>query len=101
MQVVQNQSLTWGKSDAEIPLLPPDTVPIHRKAWPLRLRDFKRLEIAAHLRNIFRQVVACSLGDGNDTKIVDPDNLHGIEIKDGMESCDWMGIGVLFRVVGL
>src|SRR6266699_4117400 len=101
MQIVQNQSLPRGKSDAEIPLLPPDTVPIHRKAWPLRLRDFKRLEIVAHLRNIFRQVIACSLGDGNDTEIVDPDNLHGIKIKDGMEYRDWMGIGVLFRVVGL
>jgi hypothetical protein len=43
--------------------------------------------------------LAWSLWDGNDTEIVDPDKLHGIEIKDGMVSCDWMSIRVLFRVV--
>src|ERR1700716_1269288 len=101
MQVMQDQSLARRKTDAEIPLLPCDPVPFYRKARTLGLRDLDLLEVAAHLRNIFRQVVACTLRYRNDAEIIDPDDLHSIQVKHGMKPCNWMSIRIFFRIISL
>src|SRR5579872_6532398 len=44
---VQYQPFSWCPAQPETPLLPPDLVAIHRKAWPLWLGNGEWCEVAA------------------------------------------------------
>jgi hypothetical protein len=75
--------------------LPNHLVSLHCKAWALFLVNLNWLEVGLHLPNCLRGIVAMLRWQWHDTMIVDPDNLHLIEIdqrQDSSSEAVWQSI---------
>ena len=73
--IVQHQSLTLVKPNADVPVLPLNTIAIDGKTWSFGLRDFERLDVRS-------QVLARSdrrrVGRQSDrAKVINPNDLRG------------------------
>ena len=80
---VEHKPFTWCESNAEVPFLPDNFVILHRKAWSFGLGNFHRFQVSAHLSNCLRCIVSRFRWQGNNAIILDPDNLHLIQINNG------------------
>ena len=95
---VEHQSLAWRKSETQAPLLPVDFMAPHRKAGPLWLGDLNRFEVGPHFPNRLHRVVSGFWRQGNDTIVIDPHNLHRIEIDDGAYPLDGVRVAVILGI---
>src|SRR5919112_704768 len=95
---VEHEPLTRGKTYAEAPLLPAYLVSVNLEAGAFGLGDLQRLEVGPHLANILGPVVALLLRHGNHAGILDPDDLHLVEVYYRNEVIHWVGVGVVLGV---
>src|SRR5439155_19489405 len=95
---VKHDAFSRCEAEANTPLLPTHLLSLHRKAWTILLMNLKWLEVGTHLPNCFRGIVAVLGRQWHNSVIVDPDNLHFIEIDQRENSLDGMSIPIIVGI---
>ena len=77
--------------------MPPDGLAFHREAHAVGLLDVDRAQMAAGLRDELAVVVVVGLRHRRDAVVVDPDDLHPLDVDDRVEALDRVGVEVVVR----
>ncbi len=98
-EMVQRQSLAGIEANDKTPLLPLYLVAVHREAGAFRLIDLQRLDVLAEVCDAVRGVIALLGWQRPMAIFLDADHLHGIEIDDGAQALNWLGIAIVGRIL--
>ncbi len=95
LDVVQGDRLAGVEADHQRPVVPADGAAFHREADALGLLDVDRPQVVAGLLDELAIVVAVRLGDRRDAIVVDPDDLHLLDVDHRVEALDRVGIEIV------
>ena len=98
---VQDKALAGGEAQAESPALPANLPAADFEARALGLDDLERLEIVSQRPDAIGSIGARTRRQRHRAQILHPQYRHVVEVHDGVEAMDRLGIGVVVRPLAI
>ena len=92
---VQDEAFAGGEAEAKPPALPADLPAVDLEARSVRLSDLERLEVIPQRPDAIGGVGARARRHRHHAQVLDPHDRHLVEIHDGVEPVDGLGVGVV------
>ena len=95
---VEREAFPGIEPNDEVPFLPAHAIALHREARSFGLHDFKRFRGGAKICDAIGRVVGLLRWQRPVPVLLDAEHLHGVEIDDGAQALDRLGVAVVGRV---
>ncbi len=94
---MQDEALAGGEAQAQPPALPADLPAADLEARAPRLNDPQRLEIVSQRPDAISGIGTRTGRQRHDTRVLHPRYRHLVEVHDGMQAMDRLGVRVVIR----
>ena len=92
---MQDEAFAGGEAETNPPALPADLPAVDLEARSVRLDDLERFEVIPQRPDAIGGVGARARRQRHHAQVLDPHYSHGVEIHDGVESVDGLGVRVI------